>query len=277
MSEADAQSAARRRESAETIWSVTAAAAVYSIGLALAGRIPGQTPAYVPVLVSTALLAMNVAALWLAIGNSGTDRACSGPMAAGLVLIGPCLAGFAWTAPGAVLPLVWMPLLSVGAVVGWIVWRGLDHSPQRLTVAAPVDVDPRQERPASLPAVGELPAAGCADAGPTIAAAEAMEADVSQRLVRRETAAGEAIELTLRVTFEAGQRQLSVHVPISPPLAGVPQVECEPLDDAEVELSVGAVHPHGVRIDVRRPAEGASRQQLLIGIGLTCERRRQAA
>ena len=53
----------------------------------------------------------------------------------------------------------------------------------------------------------------------------------------------------------AGESQRSLHLPIAPPLAAAPQVECEPLDDGQVEVTVGACHAYGVRLDVRRTGD----------------------
>ncbi|MEJ7592566.1 MAG: hypothetical protein WKF77_13520 [Planctomycetaceae bacterium] len=43
---------------------------------------------------------------------------------------------------------------------------------------------------------------------------------------------GEMIDGTIRVFFEVGQKRAHLHVPFSPPLAGLPEVECEAVSDS---------------------------------------------
>lgn len=63
---------------------------------------------------------------------------------------------------------------------------------------------------------------------------------------------GEMVEGTIQVFFEVGQKRAHLHVPFSPPLAGLPEVECEPTSDDEVRLKVAVRQPYGVRIEARR-------------------------
>ena len=63
---------------------------------------------------------------------------------------------------------------------------------------------------------------------------------------------GEMVEGTIQVFFEVGQKRAHLHVPFSPPLAGLPEVECEPTSDDQVRLKVAVRQPYGVRIEARR-------------------------
>lgn len=75
----------------------------------------------------------------------------------------------------------------------------------------------------------------------------------SVRLERvRDEHGGEMIEGTISVFFETGQRRAHLHVPFSPPLAGIPEVECEPSGDDDIRLKVAVCQPYGVRIEARR-------------------------
>jgi hypothetical protein len=49
-----------------------------------------------------------------------------------------------------------------------------------------------------------------------------------------------------------------------------PEVECEPRDDAPVDLSVGASHPYGIRIDIQRSGDVSRPLQTTIGISAEC-------
>lgn len=79
--------------------------------------------------------------------------------------------------------------------------------------------------------------------------------DISLERIRDEHG-GEMIEGTIKVFFEVGQKRAHLHVPFSPPLAGLPEVECEPAGDDQVRLKVAVRQPYGVRIEARR-AEAA--------------------
>ena len=65
----------------------------------------------------------------------------------------------------------------------------------------------------------------------------------------------EIIEGEISISFAAGQKQAAVHLPFSPPLAGIPQVECEPLDGTDIRWKVTIAQPYGVRIDVHRKTD----------------------
>ena len=100
--------------------------------------------------------------------------------------------------------------------------------------------------------------------------------DAVQWMSRRKTDRGETIEGGIRLSFGPGQRQEVLHVSFCPPLAGVPEVECEVLDDTPVELRVATAQPYGLRIEARRDA----RHEALtteIGFAATSGARRSAA
>lgn len=75
---------------------------------------------------------------------------------------------------------------------------------------------------------------------------------VVQWMSRSEEGGAETVEGGLKVTFAPGQRQEVLHVSFCPPLAGVPEVECEVLDDVPVQVRVTAAQPYGLRIEARR-------------------------
>ncbi len=63
---------------------------------------------------------------------------------------------------------------------------------------------------------------------------------------------GEMIEGTIKVFFEVGQKRAHLHVPFTPPLGGMPEVECEPAHDDGVRVKVAVRQPYGIRIEARR-------------------------
>ncbi|HQZ65994.1 MAG TPA: hypothetical protein PLY87_12990 [Planctomycetaceae bacterium] len=78
---------------------------------------------------------------------------------------------------------------------------------------------------------------------------------------------GEMIDGTIQVFFEVGQKRAHLHVPFSPPLPGVPEVECEPISDDAVRLKVGVRQPYGIRIEARR-SDAAQALNTEIGFGV---------
>ena len=86
---------------------------------------------------------------------------------------------------------------------------------------------------------------------------------------RQETAGVETVEGSMQVAFAAGERQQVLHLSFCPPLPGVPTVECEVLDEAPVDVRVGAAHPYGARIEARR--EGEATRLLATDIGFTAK------
>jgi hypothetical protein len=63
---------------------------------------------------------------------------------------------------------------------------------------------------------------------------------------------GENVEGTAVVRFQAGQKRVHVHIPFSPPLPGIPDVECEPTGSDTVRVRVAMRQAYGVRLEVRR-------------------------
>jgi hypothetical protein len=63
---------------------------------------------------------------------------------------------------------------------------------------------------------------------------------------------GEMIEGAAIAKFAIGQKRVNLHIPLSPPLAGVPVVECEQAGDESLRLRVPVRQPYGFRIEARR-------------------------
>jgi hypothetical protein len=60
------------------------------------------------------------------------------------------------------------------------------------------------------------------------------------------------IEGTIVAFFEVGQKRAHLHVPFSPPLPGLPEVECEPVGEESIRVKVAVRQPYGIRIEARR-------------------------
>jgi hypothetical protein len=71
-------------------------------------------------------------------------------------------------------------------------------------------------------------------------------------LSRRVTDDGEQIEGWVRARFEAGQRETVIHVAFCPPLSGIPELETEDLEGADLEIRIAAVFAFGARLSIRK-------------------------
>jgi hypothetical protein len=134
-----------------------------------------------------------------------------------------------------------------------------------------------QTRETEVPEEAEPPANGACgdDRGPECAL---DDPEVSQQIVRRMGVdAGESIEALLRVPFRSGERESVMHLPIHPPLSAPPQVECEPLDDADVSIQVTAARRFGVRIEVRRPPPCELPAEVAVGVTIRVDGAAEAA
>ncbi|MFO1095993.1 MAG: hypothetical protein U0992_22205 [Planctomycetaceae bacterium] len=86
------------------------------------------------------------------------------------------------------------------------------------------------------------------------------------RFQRHVTTDGETIDIVARLEFADGAREAVLHVPFWPALSAIPEVECEPLADDDVDLRVTAAERHGLRIEGRLAAATDGVRSILIGI-----------
>ncbi|MCH2209952.1 MAG: hypothetical protein MK110_01515 [Fuerstiella sp.] len=71
---------------------------------------------------------------------------------------------------------------------------------------------------------------------------------------------GELIEGVVAIRFDPGQKRANVHVPFSPPLSGVPEVECDTVIDESVRVKVPERRAWGLRIEGRRTDTSAAQE-----------------
>lgn len=67
-----------------------------------------------------------------------------------------------------------------------------------------------------------------------------------------ETDGSELVEGVMPIHFGKGQKRANVHIPFSPPLRGMPEVECECVGGEDVRLKVPVRQSYGIRIEARR-------------------------
>lgn len=62
----------------------------------------------------------------------------------------------------------------------------------------------------------------------------------------------ELVEGVMTLRFDKGQKRANLHIPFSPPLPGMPEVECECVGDVPLRLKVPVRQSYGIRIEARR-------------------------
>ena len=101
---------------------------------------------------------------------------------------------------------------------------------------------------------------------------------LTQWLSRRQDEQGaDVIEGMIRLELAAGQVQKAAHVAFTPSFSSVPQMECEPLGDAEVEVILGEVYPHGFRVEIRRTDSNRGATEVEVGFQAVCAEANQNA
>ena len=163
-------------------------------------------------------------------------------------LIGLMLAGQSVRNVGFVLAVVWLTfaIVTMRAIHGRITQEGdpccsptshLDTDP--LARCVKLEIPSQTQPPRS-------------EVSPDNGADVTVEGDLWQQWTRRRGGESETIAGSVRVTFARGERQVVVQLPIYPPFSAVPEVECEPLDSADVEIQVETAQPYGVRLVAKR-------------------------
>jgi hypothetical protein len=153
-------------------------------------------------------------------------------LALGLTVVPPVLLGAVLCPASSSLGMAWVTLLGVGlSLAGQLIVRS-----SVLQAAA-------EQSPETLPVASALP--------------QAMnEPDLTQWMKRKSIVSDgeilEQIEGLGVVEFSPGQQHAAMHLSICPPLASAPEIECETQDG--IEWKVTALHPYGVRLELRRSA-----------------------
>lgn len=147
--------------------------------------------------------------------------------------------------PPVLLGIVLCPVSSsVGMAWVTILGIGLSIASQLMVRPAALEaVKTAEHVPQTLPVASAVPQA-------------LDEPDLTQWMVRKplvqEGEVGEQIEGLATVEFAAGQQHVALHLSICPPLASTPEIECETQEG--IEWKVAALHPYGIRLELRRPA-----------------------
>lgn len=68
----------------------------------------------------------------------------------------------------------------------------------------------------------------------------------------RDEDGSELVEGVMKIHFDKGQKRANVHIPFSPPLPGMPEVDCECVGGEDLRLKVPVRQSYGIRIEARR-------------------------
>lgn len=262
-----------RRMLALGIWTALGAVAVVLIGRAASGELHVAIGPWTACALTTLAVALSLYAWWQDhLGRTGDEAfACA---LRGMASLGP---------PGVIgLILVQDSAAALTYLLGLGVVAAVGVSDRALMSrgrsAAPVDQRPvgagsNQGRggatsidaEASSELAGPFSVPDLESAGESPAAFD--DPATSQVLSRRQTEAGESLEVLMRIRFESGEREVALHIPIWPSLGADPDVECEPLDNGDIELRVTSARSYGVRIEARRPVDRIqTAEQAVIGV-----------
>lgn len=174
----------------------------------------------------------------------------------GLLVAGESPAGLAWVSA--------LALISSGLVAMRV--GGAVHWPIPLPNLGASANGPAAVLSNSAAAARDVPARWTSNPCEAEPAPIVDDPSVRLRIERRATDEGETIEVQARLRFEHGQREAALHLPLWPPLEADPQVECEPLESADVELRITAAARYGIRLEARLDSPADARRSILIGV-----------
>ena len=263
-------SAERNRQAAVLIWSSLIVVTVLLLSRRVAGGIDGIVSAWPCVLVSS-LATLLSGFGWVSFQQQAAGRSLRTEQIAAVVAWLPTwLSGVALLPSDLPLARGWLFGIAVLSAAGFALSvstspareRGVvtdDHSLARRAgevgrLAEAVDRTPTSP-PLTDPDVG-VRATSEAPSDLSVfdpVADERSDESTTQWMTRQSLPDGvEQIEGSIRVSFAAGQRAASVHVPFSPPFAAVPQVECETVGDDPARWKLSVVYAYGMRVDLKR-------------------------
>lgn len=250
------------------LWTLSVIAAAVLGGRALAGAFDATVSAIVPCVATATTLLMSLLAWHLHVTLTVSSTPMRRLLVGFLSLMPVAVIGFATSVPASPVALgITTGLLLIGIVmlvVSEAVQSGMDSSIGVVDVGISRTDEASGEDRAAMAGFE----AGQQSAAPAEGLDVGNEDDlVEQRIVREHSEDGrEWIEAELIATFNVGEKETAVHLPIHPALSGTPVVECEPLDASDVSAAVSVVHPYGVRVQVRR--NGTLNEPMRVPIGI---------
>ncbi len=278
-------SAERNRQAAVLIWSSLIVATVVLLSRRVNGGIDGIVSAWPCVLVSLVATLLSGGG-WVAFQQQAAVRSLRIEQIAAVVAWLPIwLSGVALMPSDSPLARGWLFGIAALSAAGLALSvssnptreRGVqtdDHSlacraHESVQLSESVDRTPTSDRPdVGVRAIPEV-STDLSVFDPV--ADERSDESTTQWMTRQSLPNGvEQIEGSIRVSFAAGQRAVSVHVPFSPPFAAVPQVECETVGDDPARWKLSVVYSYGMRVDLKRETSDEP-AEIELSYSATCE------
>lgn len=275
----------RESYSLERRWRLVLAALSASsavlITTVLSARLP-QAPVSIPVWWTLAT--------WIAVGGLSaiTVAATRAESPAGLTSFGRLAVGIAAAGVTAVAVLATthhagvaqfaaaclLSAMSFAAAIGFVAMDAFAESPASVAPGPNTATEEAHAAATSVPVIlNDEPAAQGSDSEVTIALPDHIQQTSSRYIAESR----DHLETCLRVRFEPGQQTAIVHVPIQPAMQCDPDVECEPVGDDDLRITVDPAQPYGIRLVCRRPAPWSEACEAVVAVLISADRMAAAA
>ena len=244
----------RNRQAAVIIWSSLIVVTVLLLSRRAAGGVEAVASVWPCVLVS--LLATMLSGLgWISFQQSiNAPSARTVQIAAAVAWLPTWLSGVALLPSDSALARGWLVGIAALSAAGFAMSLANPMREQGLFADAPAHAHPVSEPTRTLDEVDRTLSATPSDLSVFDPVTDERSSDSTTQWMTRQSLPGgiDQIEGAIRVSFAAGQRAASVHVPFSPPFAAIPQVECEAIGDEPARWKVSVVYAYGMRIELKR-------------------------
>ncbi len=164
--------------------------------------------------------------------------------------------------------------MSFAAAVGLVAMDSFAESPVSVAPGLNTATKEAHAVATSVPViVNDEPASQGSDSEVSIA----LPNHIQQTSSRYIAESRDHLETCLRVRFEPGQQTAIVHVPIQPAMQCDPDVECEPVGDDDLRITVDPAQPYGIRLVCRRPAPWSEACEAVVAVLISADRMAAAA
>ena len=245
--------AERSRQAAILIWSSLIVITVLLLSRRVSGGIDGISSAWPCVLVSSLMTCLSCIG-WGLFQKRGTvdDSLRTVQIAAVVAWLPTCLSGLALLPSDSPLARGWLFGIAALSAAGLVLTHTSPTRQRGIAMENP-SLACRASEP-DRPDVGVRATSVPSDLSVFEPVTdERSDESTTQWMTRQSLPDGvDQIEGAIRVSFVAGQKAASVHVPFSPPFAAVPKVECEVDSDEAARWKVSVVYAYGMRVELKR-------------------------
>lgn len=246
--------AERNRQAAVLIWSSLIVVTVLLLSRRVSGGIAAVSSAW-PSVIASSLMTLLSSVGWLLFrqrGNTVGESLRTIQIAALVAWLPACLSGIALLPSDSPVARGWLFGLAALSAAGFALTHTSPMRPREIAVEHPALVRPANdsERPDNdIPATTFPSDLSVFDP----VGDERTDEATTQWMTRQSLPDGiDQIEGAIRVSFAAGQKAASIHIPFSPPFAVVPQVECEIVGEEPARWKLSVVYAYGMRVDLKR-------------------------